>query len=145
MCDTEREFLGEIDCRFPYNDEARWKSLVNRGIAISPNAAFAVLYEICAPGAPGPDSPKAALLIQILEYWKSHFDHPAIDIVMPSTLALINRDERTEKDTIAAMQRLMDFPGLDFALNILNYACDDTDGRVERTWRAVGNHWQAAS
>ena len=144
MTEIEREFLRAIDCRFPYDDERRWKALIDQSVEISPNAAFAVLYEISAPGQSIKSSLKHGQLQNILDYWLSRFSHPVRDVVVPAAIALLNSQTQTEQATIEAMQKVAAFPGLDFALIVLDYACDDVDGRVDAASNAIGETWRAS-
>jgi hypothetical protein len=141
MSDAEPAYLDEIDCRFPYSDWGRCVDLIDRGIAISPNAAFGALHEICRPGASA-DVP-AELLMRLLDYWESRFRHPAADLVGEAASALIRRERLTAEDVIARMRILASYQGQYAALSILYFASSDPEERVERTDAEIRKRWSA--
>src|SRR5688572_10989532 len=58
---NEEEFLNSIDCCFPYENEGQWRALILQGKAISDNASFGVLEEICRKPYGNPVSEKEQL------------------------------------------------------------------------------------
>ena len=141
MSNLERSFMNEIDARFPYDDWDRCTALIDRGIAISPNAAFSVLHEICRPGRSGPVS--ADRLTQLLEYWRSHVEHPAAPMLAEVAASMIQRRDQPVEDAIAKMRILSRFPGLYAALSILYFSCDDTKGSLEPIDAEIRKDWGA--
>jgi hypothetical protein len=138
---TENAFLDEIDCRLPYGDPARCKALVDRGIAISPNAAFAVLHEICRP--PRSAQASESLLMQLLDYWRSRFAHPAAFMLGEVAAAMILKRELSVDDVTERIRTLARYPRLYAALAILCSACDDAEARLEPTVTAIRQRWGA--
>jgi hypothetical protein len=132
---TEQEFLDEIDCRFPYDDPDRCRRLIDRGIAISPNAAFGVLHKICRP----PRSARAAphQLIQLLDYWRSRFSHPLGDMMGEAAASMIHARELPVDDVMRRMRLVAQYPGLYAALAILAFSCDDTEDRLQPLMGAI--------
>jgi len=141
MSNIERSFMDEIDCRFPYEDWDRCTGLVDRGIAISPNAAFGVLHEICRPGRGVPVS--ADRLMQLLEYWRSHFAHPAAHMLVEVAASMIHSRDLPVEDVIAKMRILAQYPRLHAALSILYFSCDDTEGSLEPIDAEIRKEWSA--
>jgi hypothetical protein len=137
----EQEFINEIDCRFPYDDDEAWKSLVNRGVAISPNAAFMVLHEICRPPVSGRPSP--ARLKQMFNYWRQRFHHPAVEIAEVAATALIDGQELQIDDAIDQIQAIERFPDASIALDIFLFVTDDIEGRVQDAVDSVRRKWQS--
>ena len=130
MNTVEKEFRDEIDCCFPYDDFDQCKRLINRGIAISPYAAFAVLHEIGRPGQSV--SVSADRLMQLLEYWRSRFDHPAAEMM---------REDLPVDEVIARMGIMAEYPGLSPALEILYFSCDDVEERLEPIYDGIHKRW----
>ncbi|MCW5703552.1 MAG: hypothetical protein KIT82_13350 [Bradyrhizobium sp.] len=142
MTDIEQSFMDEIDARFPYEDRERCAALIDRGIAISPNAAFAVLHEICRPGRGV--SVSADRLMEHLAYWRSAFKHPAADMLAEVAEAMIHRRDLPVEDVIGRMRILAQYPGLYAALAILYFSCDDVDERIEPVDAEIRNNWGRA-
>jgi hypothetical protein len=136
---AEKEFRDEIDCRFPYGDLDQCKSLIDRGIAISPEAAFAVLHEICRPGRGVPVS--ADRLIQLVEYWRSRFDHPAAEMLREVAHSMILKRYLPVDEVIARMGILAEYPGLYSALAILYFSCDGVEGRLDPIMAGIKKRW----
>jgi hypothetical protein len=142
MSNDERAFLDEIVCEFPYDDLGQGLKLIDRGIAISPEAAYGVLHEICRPPRGARFSP--ADLVRLIEYWRSHFDHPAAGMLADVATSMVGGRDLTVDDVIAKMKALSEYPRQYSALAIVYFACDDQEGKLEpireeirRTWRAL--------
>jgi len=78
---TEDEFIKTVDCRFPYDDEVRARELIKLGSAISPNAAFMVLHEICRP--PCSSQVVISRVNVLLGEWIVAVRHPLVQEVLP--------------------------------------------------------------
>jgi hypothetical protein len=141
MSDKETAFMNEIDARFPYDNSEQCKALIDRGIAISPNAAFGALHEICRP--PFGVQNLADQLMSLLGYWRSHFDHPAADSLKEVAALMILGQDLPVEDVIARMEFLKKYPRLYAALAILYFACDDAEGRLEPIYDAIRDRWDA--
>jgi hypothetical protein len=141
MSDKETAFMNEIDARFPYDNPEQCKALIDRGIAISPNAAFGALHEICRP--PFGVQNLADQLMPLLDYWRSHFDHPAADMLKEVAASMILGQDLLVEDVIARMGFLTKYSGLYAALAILYFACDDVEGRLEPIDAAIRDRWNA--
>lgn len=142
MNSAEKIFLSEIDCRFPYDNLGQCMRLIDRGIATSPNAAFGALHEIGRP----PRSAKTSTgrLMQLMEYWRSNFDHPAADMLAEvATSSILGRTLEVE-DVIAKMGILAEYPGLYAALAILYFSCEDSEEKLEPIAAAIRKRWSAS-
>jgi hypothetical protein len=123
----------------PLRPGAQNRPAIDRGITISPNAAFAVLHEICRP----PRSVRISVdrLIQLLEYWRSRFDHPAADMLVEVAISIIHERDLAVQDVMTKIGLLADYPGLYAALSILYFSCDDPDKRLEPVDAAIRRRW----
>ncbi|RJF88608.1 hypothetical protein D3874_17720 [Oleomonas cavernae] len=139
--DAEIEFINEIDCCFPYNDEARWTELIARGVRISPNAAFMVLHEICRP--PNLARVTPTKLRQILAHWRGSFDHPLLEMMVGVAEAMIEGRELPVQEVIDWMHRVAEYRDLYTALGILNCASEDADGLVQTTYENIVRQWRS--
>jgi hypothetical protein len=141
MSDAEITFMNEIDARFPYDNPEQCKALIDRGIAISPNAAFGALHEICRP--PHGFQNRADRLMPLLDYWRSNFDHPAADMLKEVAASMILGHDLPVEDVMTRMEFLTKYTGLYAALAILYFACDDVEGRLEPIVAAIREPWNA--
>ena len=139
MSTEELDFMNEIDARFPYDDQEQCRALIDRGVAISPNAAFGVLHEICRPPGRMPDA--AEQLMPLLDYWRSHFDHPVAEMLREVAASMIRGEYLPVDDVIARMRSLATYPGLYAALAILYFACDDVEGQLEPVFAEIRDRW----
>jgi hypothetical protein len=142
MSELEAEFISEIDCRFPYESEARWTELIERGVAISPNAAFMVLHEICIPPRSAKMTP--AQLKRMVAHWRQRFEHPIANLVAEAAVARIDGDDLTVEDAIDRMHKVASHRNLYAALAILSMSCDEVDGEVDVVYEAIIQGWKIA-
>jgi hypothetical protein len=106
---------------------------------------FRVLYEICCPGRRRKGRPTSGQLKQYLKYWRSRFDHPVADLLAETAITLIERRELTDQEVIDRMEIVARYPNLHSALNVLDYGCDDQDGRVEAKRDEIVRIWKAST
>jgi hypothetical protein len=141
MSNVERLFMDEIDARFPFDDLERCTNLIDRGIAISPNAAYGVLHELCVNRPRRGDQIPDDRLIQLVEYWRSHFEHPVAPMLTEVAALMIQRQHLPVEDAIAKMRILSRYPGLYAALSILYFSCDDAQGLLEPVDAEIRKGW----
>jgi hypothetical protein len=142
MTKAEQAFSDEIDCRLPYRDLDRCKELTDRGIAISPNAAFCVLHEICRP--PRSEEISVNRLLELLDYWQARFAHPVAPMLADVARSMIVGRPLSTDDAIERMRVLAEFPGLYAALAVLHFSCDDNEDRLGPIDAAIRRKWDAA-
>lgn len=136
---SEDEFVQNIGCRIPYDDEAQSRKLIKLGVDISPNAAFMVLHEICRPPRSGQVS--IARLNTLLTEWTETFHHPLVDDLLAVATAMIQDREISPDDAIQVMKRIASYPNQFSALSIAYFACDDIAGEVEAEYHAIIDAW----
>lgn len=144
MSTDVQDYSREIDCRLPYDDEDHTRSLIDRGIGLSPDMAFRVLYEICLPGRRRKGRPTSGQLKRLLKYWRSHFNHPVADLLTDTAITLIDRKQLSDQDAISRMQIVAGYPKLYSALMILSCSCEDADGSVDALHDEIVQKWIAA-
>jgi hypothetical protein len=137
---SEKEFIETINCQFPYFDEIKWQEIVKLGSQISPNAAFAVLEEICRPPLGAKVSTQQ--LEHILECWKVEFHHPLSELLGNVARLMINREEVSVGQTVNLLNLVASYPHLYSALNVPYFACDDTNGVVDRLYKEIIQEWK---
>lgn len=140
---TEQEFADSIDCKFPYRDEAAWKRAMETASAISANACFIALEEVCRV-------PKGRRVSKrdrrrMLEYWQARCDHPLKEIVLPFAIALIEDRTIPLPEAFEGIRAAAQYPGQYAAMNIVYFSCDDEDGEADALYKAVVARWETAS
>jgi len=143
LSSLEEEFINTIDARFPYDSELSWKDLIGRAAKLSPNAAFAVLHEICRPPHSIRTTPDQ--LKRMINYWRRHFDHPIASVIEEAAVAMIEGRDLPVQDVIDRMWITAKHPNLYAALAILYMSCNDPTDRLEPIYDGIIQAWKAAS
>lgn len=142
--EADEAFSDLIDAGFPYNGPAA-TSLIRRGWAISLNAAFCVLHELCRP--PLGCGVTTTRLGELAEEWADVADHPLKAPVLSAARVLIEGRLVPWPDGISLMKRVGEFDGQRAALAIAYMASDEVDEEaaeaLARTEAAVRQHWEA--
>jgi hypothetical protein len=143
--DAEKPFEASFDARYPYEDHARASSLIKQGWAISLNAAFCVLEELCRPPA-GADV-KEQRLEELVSEWSSGPDHPLKSLVLPAAHALIANRPLPWSEGVRLMKDVGAYDGQRAALNIAYFASysdsPEGDDALDRTHEEVCRAWDA--
>ena len=145
--DAEPPFQASIDARFPYED-ASASVLIQQGWAISLNAAFCVLDELCRPPLTSGAVPKDRLR-KLLAEWAAGPDHPLKLPVLRAARALIEGKSLDWQEGVELMKQVGSFDGQRAALGIAYFAsdCDSpegdealtvTDTEIREMWQAKG-------
>ena len=143
---AEKPFEGSIDARFPYGD-ASASALIRQGWAISLNAAFCVLDELCRP--PYPRNVSKERLRELVSEWAAGPDHPLKLPVLHAANALIDDTPLNWKEGVNLMRQVGRYDGQRAALGIVyfasccntpegNDALTETDTQIRAQWEAKG-------
>lgn len=136
---TEEEFIKTVDCRFPYDDQVQARELIKLGSAISPNAAFMVLHEICRP--PRSSQVVASRVSELLAEWTAAVQHPLVPEVLPVATAMFENREISAVEAIRVMKSIAPYRNQYCALSIAYFACDDLVGEGEAEYQSVIDEW----
>ena len=139
---SERSFVERIDHAFPYHDDAAAERLIREALAISPNAAFAVLYELVHP--PRSSQPLFERRLALIETVAASLTHPAAKYVVPIANRLALGETITVLEAVKAMDEVAPYRGLYAALALVYMGCDDVQGVAERTMERIKTAWEAA-
>ena len=139
---TETEFIESIDCQFPYHVESEWRSLIELGASISPNAAFMVLHELCR--LPSGTSVEPEAMQAMLTYWRQHFGHPLVTHLLPLAEAMIQGKTVSVAESMRVMRTVAPYRDQYNALSIPYFACDDAEGRADELYQEIINSWESA-
>ena len=141
---AEKPFEASFDGRFPYED-ASASTLIRQGWAISLNAAFCVLHELCRP--PHPSTVSKERLRELLTEWAAGPDHPLKTPVLQAANALIHETPLDWQEGIELMRQVGSYDGQRAALSIVYFAsdCDSTEGdkALTETDDGIREHWDA--
>lgn len=135
----EEEFIKAVDCRFPYEDPRQASELIKLGSAISTNAAFMVLHEICR--RPRSNHVATSRVNDLLAEWTEAVHHPLVLEVLPVATAVIQNRELSTVEAIRVMKKIAPHPNQFSALSIIYFACDDIAGEVETEYQAIVDAW----
>lgn len=137
----EEAFIQLIDANFPYDREKAWRGLIELSKQISPNAAFAVLNEICRPPFKGVLKSKRAK--DMLDFWSAHIDHPLKVPLLTAAEALISRRDLSVEQAVAIMRMVAGYREQYCALMIAYMSCDDREGVADEAYNEIVKGWEA--
>lgn len=125
----EGEFLDRIDCRFPYSDREGALELAAEAMAISPNAAFAVVYEVCYV----PDGVHADIETrhEVLARIEKSLPHPLRAVILPVARDVVDGGRLAAAERIALMRKVAPFRDQYAALQIALHARDPDEPEDE--------------
>lgn len=142
--DAEKPFEASFDARFPY-ENASASTLIREGWAISLNAAFCVLEELCRP--PHPPTVSNVRLRELVSEWAAGPDHPLKAPVLRAANALIDDTRLDWKEGVELMRQVGSYDGQRAALAIAYFAsdCDSVEGdeALSETDTLIREQWEA--
>lgn len=141
-CMTEAEFVDSIDARFPYGDAQAGRALINQGLGISANAAFAVAYELAHP--PVDAEPWTERRLQDLALLRSSLRHPLAVPVLAVVERLIRGEQITVEEAMSLMEQIGAYRDQFAALGLVYMACDDRENVADGVYERIVESWRAA-
>lgn len=132
---NEYEYIEKIDASFPYGEEQEWKACIDEGISISDNAAYMALHEICC----APSDISRADSLKMLEYWSSKYHHDTKGVVLEAAKALIYDTAISERDALAALNEIANYPGLYNAAAIVYFAAVPENENIQKNTIQLSN------
>lgn len=140
---TEEEFVRQIDCQFPYQDERAGLALVEEASKVSPNACFMIGEELCRP--PHDAAPDVDSRLRVLARLRQAFDHPLREPVLEVVELRIRGGDLPVRDALTLLRRIGAYPGQYCAMNIVYFACDqDSSGELDEECDEIRECWSAA-
>ena len=136
---TEKEFINQIDCNFPYSDKEQWKSIILESINISSNASFMILHEVCR--VPRSESVSTSTKKELISYLLDHFSHPILPILNPVIENYLNQIDTPVDETLKIMKEIALFPDQYIALSLPYMSCDDTDDLADDLYNQITKQW----
>lgn len=134
---AEGEFILRIDARFPYKDKRRCEVLIEEARAISANAVFMVLHEICRGEWVRKRKP---LALELLEAWRDAWQHPLVAPLSGCAIALIRGEVISDEQAASLMTLISQHPYQYNALAIA-HAAAATPRRLDQLARQVIATW----
>ncbi|UCC22737.1 MAG: hypothetical protein JSW23_01315 [Planctomycetota bacterium] len=138
---NEYEYIEKIDASFPYGEEQEWKACIDEGISISDNAAYMALHEICRASS---DISRADSL-KMLGYWSSKYHHDTKGVILEAAKALIYDTAISERDALAALNEIANYPGLYNAAAIVYFAAVPENENIQKKYDAIVRRWRQLS
>lgn len=136
----EKDFLDSIDCKFPYNEKG--KEIIKTAVSISDNSVFWVIHELVRPPKSMRSKIKKIDLKELLNYVNANFQHPLKIDILSISEKIINSEIVSASQILNIMDQLRNYRGLYTALNILYFACDDSDWRIEEKYNEIVAYWR---
>lgn len=137
---NEQEFADSFDGCFPYEDEEKWRVLILEGKAISDNASFCVLHDICRKPFGSAVTPDEQL--RMLGEWSKVNRQDFAPIVIKAAKAIIADELLSVAEVLAQMESIRKYRGQYAALAIVYFACNDTEGALEGPYFQIINEWK---
>jgi hypothetical protein len=138
---TEAQFISSIDCKFPWGNQRKMRTLVSQALKISPNAVFMVYWEIGHPGHNVRTS--SSERYDMLEYLEERFVHPLSGLASWLVRQRIAGDKISVSRAKAAIQKVAKFPGCYNALNLACSSCDyDESETIDKLDAVVRKDWE---
>ena len=140
---TEDEFISLIDCHFPYHDTADSHRMIELGCAISPNAAFTIVYELArVPASVVVESNKLLGLLQDVE---SRFEHPLKESVIRVARRLISGMRLSLPEVMGAMRDVGHFRNQYQALNVIYSSGEEAWDEIDVLYKEITQLWKDAA
>jgi hypothetical protein len=136
------EFIGRIDCSFPYADEHQRRLLFAEAASISANAEMMTLLEVlCSPAS---TSVSAELKAQMLDEWRAASRCPRCleFAALAATKCEPNATSRNAVDRLVAIVRQL--PNAFNAIGILEWFADGvwTDAEADEHRSRIECEWK---
>lgn len=144
----EIEFIEKINCNFPYQDKELCIQLIKESAAISDNAIFTVVEELCRIPPMNRSIASHEYLLELLEITAKEINHPLKEMVLNTARVMIVEKVISVDEAIENMKIIRDYPGQWGALSIMYFSCDDTEGiggKLEYTFDSIRDEWNSTS
>ena len=107
--------------------------------AISVNAMFLVLHELCRPGRNTEVTENT--LLRLIELWNERVDHPLAEAVVPVARLMAGGSMQSVDAALELMARIAPFEGQYSALSIAYFSCDDVHEVLEAPDKKIRSDW----
>jgi hypothetical protein len=115
--------------------------LIEQAAALSPNALYSIIEELCRIPHSKRSSVATETLVDLLAITANQLNHPLKELIVDTADKMIRSQELTVEDVILKMQIVQKYPGQFAALSILYFSCDDKDGKMEPIWKNIISEW----
>lgn len=138
---AEAIFINRIDCRFPYNDKSTCISLINEAAALSTNAMFFIVEELCRIPSSEKNNVTTERLLDLLGQVEEKFEHPLKEIILETAHKMLNGQTLTTEEVISKMEILKKYNGQYAALNILYFSSLDNWETLDTLMESITSAW----
>src|SRR3569623_2612453 len=118
---ADAAFTASFDARFPYDDTAKAIQLIQQGRAISLNAAFCVLHELCRLPQSNIDITSNRQR-ELSAVWSRDFEHPLIEPLLRCASVLVDGTSLPWTIAVAVMEQVSLFDGQRAALSLVYFS-----------------------
>jgi hypothetical protein len=137
---NEEEFIGSIDCCFPYTDPMKWKKVINTAIGISDNACFMVLHELCRP--PRSSKVKYEAKLKIFNYLAKRFKHPLVTLLKRIILSMLKAERVPVGVALSGMKMVSAYRSQYSALAICLFSANCCTNKAEAFYERIVFQWE---
>ena len=137
----ELEFLNSIDCKFPYSDIDKWKTLIENALKISDSCVFGIIHELVRPPRSAKVNKKK--IDEFLIYISHNFHHNFKSEIINISKKKINWEVIKEEEVLSLMEGVKKYSWLSLALNILYFLVDDKSWNIEKKYNEVIDYWKS--
>lgn len=139
---TEQTFLDSFDCKFPYDDFSRWKSIIKQAFLTNDNAVFAVLYELVVlPARVHVDKKRLKDYILYITETNTMFTKKYSEFLL-LCMNLIHGNMISESQWLRLMNRSKKFYNAYALLGIICSAVDDPTDMLDEKYKELITYWQ---
>jgi hypothetical protein len=139
--EAETIFINSIDCKFPYSDRPACLTLINEAAALSINAIFFVVEEICRIPSSDRKNVTTDTLMYLLAQTETKFTHPLKELVLETARKMVKGQSLTADEVISKMEIIKKYKGQYAALNILYFSSRNNWERLIPVMDSITAAW----
>lgn len=121
---VEASFITRLRSAFPSSDPSLTKLMITQACELSPNAAFAALFELAHVPSDSPASRSERL--EYLDLFLAQLHHPLVTTILPIARRMLEQRLLSVSEALASMRIVEKFPGQELALHIASF-CGSED------------------
>lgn len=140
---VEGPFIMRIRSAFPSPDPSLTRVMINQACELSPNAAFAALFELAH--APSDSPATRSERLEYLELFAAQLHHPLATAILPIARRMLEQRPLSVSEALASMRVVEEFPGQEQALRIASFCGSDDAAEVGRERLRILDAWAIES
>lgn len=138
---SDKVFIGKIDCNFPYHDKEACLRLIDEAAALSTNSMFFVIEQLCRLPSSDKGNVTADFLLNLLSVTERKFHHPLKEMVVDIASKMIQGQKLAVDEAISRMENVKNYKEQFAALSIVYFSCEDKEDRLDTAWNNIISDW----